>query len=29
VKVVDGHIHVQVSMTQAAADAEHQAKFVE
>ena len=29
VKVVDGHIYVQVSMTQAAADAEHQAKFVE
>jgi MocE subfamily Rieske [2Fe-2S] domain protein len=29
VKVVDGQIYVQVSMTQAAVDAEQQAKFVE
>ena len=29
VSVVDGKIYVQVSMTEAAADAERQAKFVE
>jgi MocE subfamily Rieske [2Fe-2S] domain protein len=29
VKIVDGKVYVQVSMTEAAADAERQAKFVE